>query len=151
MINVWRIKEAAKLPERMTDGSVGYDICSAADYLLRVGDFVIIKTGLVVKPPDGYHFEIALRSSIPKKKGLLIPNGIGIIDQDYCGEGDELGIPVFKFRAGTEDEANLACIEEGERIAQLLLRKSHVPEVFDCSSYPFLDKGRGGFGSTGGK
>ena len=155
MLKVWRMHEDIRLPVRMTGGSVGYDICVAEDYFLSPGDFSILKTGLIVKPPEGFHIEIALRSSIPKKKGCAIPNGLGIIDADYCGLGDELGIPIYKFGLGTEDFPGvdgLPCtyFSAGERIAQIILRKTYIVDVIDMSSnLEDLKSGRGGFGSTG--
>ena len=84
---------------------------------------------------------VTLRSSTPRRKGLLAPHGVGIIDQDYCGEGDELMVQVYNFR----DEA--VTVKRGERIAQaMFVPIMHVTwhEVDD------MGKGRGGFGSTGG-
>jgi len=83
---------------------------------------------------------LTLRSSTPLRKGLLIPNGVGIIDRDYCGEGDELKVQVFNFR----EEA--VTVTRGERIAQgifipvMVVRWDEVGE---------MGQGRGGFGSTG--
>jgi len=166
---VWRLGDDIEMPVRMTMGSVGYDICSSTHYMFKAGDFGMIRTGLVVQPPEGYHMEIALRSSIPKKKGMLIPNGMGIIDQDYCGENDELCVPMWKFGRGSQDrevyifnepertELNMyetewgITISKGERIAQLVFRKSHIPRLYDKTGEPFAVEDRGGFGSTGDK
>ncbi len=155
----WRAHPEAKAPVRMTEGSVGYDICACEGYALGVGAFSIINTGLVVEPPPGYHIEIYLRSSLPKKKGLLIPNGAGIIDRDYCGENDVLGVPVYKFGRGTKDiyskeaEQEVCSILPGERIAQLIIRKTNLNPFTDYTDAFIspLDRDRGGFGSTGNK
>ncbi len=83
---------------------------------------------------------LTLRSSTPLRKGLLIPNGVGIIDQDYCGEGDELKIQVFNFR----EEA--VTVARGERIAQGIF----IPVMRVCwDEVDEMGQGRGGFGSTG--
>jgi dUTP pyrophosphatase len=157
-LKVWKIYEEAVLPVRMTEGSVGYDICAAEDYYLSVGDLVYVRTGLVIQPPLGYHIEIALRSSIPKKKGIIIPHGLGIVDQDYIGENDEFSVPMYKVKevAGDIITSNFPCacaafIEVGERIAQIIVRKTHTPDLIDATNTPFSDKSRGGFGSTGNK
>jgi dUTP pyrophosphatase len=71
---------------------------------------------------------------------LLIPNGVGIIDQDYCGEGDELKVQVLNF----SDEAVL--VKKGERIAQGLFLPVMRVEWDEIEE---LGQGRGGFGSTG--
>jgi dUTP pyrophosphatase len=158
-IKVWRIDKEAVLPKRMTEGSVGYDICAIDDYFIQKNEFVVIKTGLVIKPPNGCHLEIALRSSMPGKKGLLIPNGMGILDGDYCGEGDEIGVLVYKFGMGSNDftwtvnrEMKYGCsIEKGERVAQLLVRPTLLPPIENCTGQEFEVGSRGGFGSTGDK
>lgn len=162
----WRITKGALAPVRMTRGSVGYDVRAAETYIIEKGGFAYIRTGLVVKPPEGYHIELALRSSLPKKKGLLIPNGLGIIDQDYTGPEDEICVPIWKFGFGSEDTVKFineegikegeakngelfgAVIDEGDRIAQLVFRKTELPVLEDCTGKPFEDSSRGGFGST---
>ena len=75
-----------------------------------------------------------------RRKGLLIPHGVGIIDQDYCGEGDELMVQVYNFR----DEAVM--VKRGERVAQGIFVPV-VPVVWD--EVEDMGQGRGGFGSTG--
>jgi dUTP pyrophosphatase len=83
---------------------------------------------------------ISLRSSTPRRKGLLIPHGVGIIDQDYCGEGDEIMLQVYNFL----DEA--VTVQRGERIAQGMF----VPIMqVNWNEVDEVGKGRGGFGSTG--
>ena len=83
---------------------------------------------------------LTLRSSTPLRKGLLIPNGVGVIDQDYCGEGDELKVQVFNFR----EEA--VTVMRGERIAQGIF----IPVMrVNWDEVDEMGQGRGGFGSTG--
>lgn len=153
----YRMTDSAIAPSQQHDDDVGYDICVSEDYIITVGEFLILKTGLVVKPPKGYYFELAFRSSIPTKYGLLIPNGMGIIDPSYCGETDELGIQVYKFGRGSLDYWGavdsisneptwVSHIKAGTRIAQLILRKTIYASFEEFSP----DKtSRGGFGSTG--
>lgn len=161
-LKVWKIHKDATLPEVKTDGSVGYDITSVADYEFEDGDFHIVKTGLVVKAPKGYHVEIALRSSLTKR-GLGLANGLGIVDQDYCGEGDELGVALCKNHKGKDNSfktrgygvttklSEPVRIQKGERIAQLLIRKSNLFDVVDKTDEEFEGPDRQGFGSTGRK
>jgi len=83
---------------------------------------------------------VSLRSSTPRRKGLLIPHGVGIIDQDYCGEGDEIMLQVYNFL----DEA--VTVQRGERIAQGMF----VPIMqVNWNEVDKVGQGRGGFGSTG--
>jgi len=83
---------------------------------------------------------VTLRSSTPRRKGLLVPHGVGIIDKDYCGEGDEIMLQVYNFL----DEA--VTVQRGERIAQGMF----VPIMqVNWNEVDEVGKGRGGFGSTG--
>jgi dUTP pyrophosphatase len=87
-------------------------------------------------------FIVVPRSSTPKKKGLLIPHGIGIIDQDYCGPDDEVLFQVLNFTN------KIIIVEKGERLAQgcfVPVARVNFNEVKKVTS----DKSRGGLGSTG--
>jgi dUTP pyrophosphatase len=83
---------------------------------------------------------VTLRSSTPRKYGLLMPHGVGIIDNDYCGEEDEIKIQVYNFTA------NPVTIKRGDKIAQGIFTK------VDKAQWEEVDRmerqTRGGFGST---
>jgi dUTP pyrophosphatase len=83
---------------------------------------------------------LTLRSSTPRKKGLLKPHGVGVVDQDYCGPEDEIKIQVYNF---TEEAVT---VERGEKIGQgIFVRIDQV----EWNETEFLEKtSRGGFGST---
>ncbi len=162
-LKVWRVGKDTKLPEVMEAGSVGYDICASREYNFEDGEFHIVQTDLIVQVPKGYHIEIALRSSLPKR-GLAIPNGLGVVDTSYCGEEDLLGVPIFKFGAGISNVDrttrgigistslhNPTKIEKGERIAQLIIRKTYKFDIEDMTGTENTNKSRGSFGSTGRK
>ena len=83
---------------------------------------------------------VASRSSTPKKKGLLTPHGIGIIDQDYCGPEDEIKIQVYNF---TDEPVT---IERGDKIAQGVFVRV---DTFEWEEVDVMTgESRGGFGST---
>lgn len=163
--NIYKIDPEATI-EQMHEDDIGYDISAINDYTICKYDYVAIKTGISIKPPKGYHFEIALRSSIPNNYGLLIPNGVGIIDPSYCGPEDELAVLVFKFKRGKKDffsnisfhDKNkpvfnkhgntpqwVSYITKGTRIGQLILRKTNYVKFVE---YLPSKNNRGGFGST---
>jgi dUTP pyrophosphatase len=81
------------------------------------------------------------RSSLFKKKSLILPNSPGLIDRDYCGESDEIMIQVYNM---SDEEV---VVEKGEKIAQGLFVKTETIEFVDMDR-PSA-KSRGGFGSTG--
>src|SRR5947207_609539 len=111
-VMIKRIDKDLPLPTYATAGSVGFDLLCREDTEIAPRTIELIPSNVIVRIPQGYMLMLTLRSSTPLRKGLLIPNGLGIIDQDYCGEGDELKVQVLNFR----EEAVL--VKRGERIAQ---------------------------------
>lgn len=139
-VTIKRVDTSLPLPTYATAGSVGFDLLCREDTEIAPRTIKLIPGNVIVRIPEGFMLMLTMRSSTPRRKGLLIPNGVGIIDQDYCGEGDELKVQVFNFR----DEA--ITVNRGERIAQgIFIPVMHVTwdEVNE------MGKGRGGFGSTG--
>lgn len=139
-VTIRRIDKALPLPTYATAGSVGFDLLCREDTEISPRKLGLVPGNVIVQTPPGYMLLVTLRSSTPRRKGLLIPHGLGIIDQDYCGEGDELMMQVYNFR----DEAVM--VKRGERIAQgmfvpILQVRWHEVEQ--------MGQGRGGFGSTG--
>lgn len=135
-----RIDTSLPLPAYATAGSVGFDLVCREDIEILPRTIELIPGNVIVRIPEGYFLLLSLRSSTPRRKGLLIPNGVGIIDQDYCGEGDELRVQVYNF----SEEA--VQVKRGERIAQgvfIPVMRVNWDEVSE------VGKGRGGFGSTG--
>lgn len=139
-VTITRIDRELPLPTYATAGSVGFDLLCREDTEIEPRKLGRIPGNLIVRTPPGYMLMLTMRSSTARRKGLLIPNGVGIIDQDYCGEGDELMVSVYNFR----DEA--VSVRRGERIAQGIfvpIMRVTWNEVDD------VGQGRGGFGSTG--
>ncbi|MGH2507676.1 MAG: dUTP diphosphatase [Ktedonobacteraceae bacterium] len=139
-VAIKRIDMSLPLPVYATAGSVGFDLLCREDLEVLPRQIELIPGNVIVRIPTGYFLLLTLRSSTPRRKNLLIPNGVGIIDQDYCGEGDELKVQVLNF------SEEVVSIKKGERIAQgLFLPVMRViwEEVHE------VGQGRGGFGSTG--
>jgi dUTP diphosphatase len=139
-VTIKRIDTGLPLPIYATAGSVGFDLLCREDTEIEPRTIELIPGNVIVRIPEGYMLMLTLRSSTPLRKGLLIPNGVGIIDQDYCGEGDELKVQVFNFN----DKA--VTVQRGERIAQGIF----VPVMrVTWNEVDEMGVGRGGFGSTG--
>ena len=139
-VTIKRIDTSLPLPTYATAGSVAFDLVCREETEIAPRKLGYIPGNVIVQTPPGYMLLLTMRSSTPRRKGLLVPHGVGVIDQDYCGEGDELMIQVYNFR----DEAVM--IQRGERIAQgMFVPVMHV--VWD--EVDAVGKGRGGFGSTG--
>lgn len=140
---VKRVDKSLPFPKYQTEGAVAFDLYARVEMVVKPLEAVLIPLNLIVKVPAGYVFLLASRSSYPKK-GLLIPNGVGIIDQDYSGEQDELKVWALNFT-----KENIV-VEKGERIAQgLLVPLERVKEFVEVDSV--VGPSRGGFGSTGKK
>ncbi len=139
-VAIKRIDPDLPLPTYATAGSVAFDLYCREDIEIAPRTIGLVPANVIVQTPPGYLLLLTMRSSTPRRKGLLVPQGVGIIDQDYCGEGDELMVQAYNFR----DEAVL--VKRGERIAQGLfipVARAVWNEVDE------VGKGRGGFGSTG--
>ena len=139
-VKIKRVDKSLPLPVYETNGAVGFDIIAREKVTIESKSVRLIPGNVIIETPKGFMLMLALRSSTPKKKGLLKPHGIGVIDNDYCGDGDELGIQVYNFTD------NLVIVEKGEKIAQGIFVKV---DKFEWEEVDNMNKKtRGGFGST---
>lgn len=139
-VKIKRIDKSLPLPVYQTKGSVGFDLVARETTTIESHSVGLIPGNVVIKTPPGYMLMLALRSSTPKKKGLIKPHGVGIVDQDYSGDEDEVKIQVYNI---TDQQVT---IERGERVAQGIFVKVDVAEWNEQES---MGDSRGGFGSTG--
>lgn len=103
------------LPARSTPGSAGYDIAAAKNVCLRVGERVLVPTGIKAYMQTGEYLGIHIRSSLAVKQGIYLANSQGIIDADYYNNPDNEGhILIALVNGGKQD----VMIEIGMRIAQ---------------------------------
>jgi dUTP pyrophosphatase len=140
-VRIHRLSPSAEIPRYATTGAAGFDLVASQDISVEPGRTALVPTGLVIEVPDGMFLGIFARSSTPLKRGLMVANGVGVVDSDYCGATDEVKIAVLNFTAAA------VTVKAGDRIAQgILLPITRVE--WDESGTP--DRGaRGGFGSTG--
>lgn len=136
-----------QIPKRSTQNSAGYDFESAEDVTIPPISVqknpVIVKTGIKAYMNDDEVLEIFVRSSTAIKKGLTLPNNVGIIDSDYVDNPDndgQIGIPLWNF--GTRPYK----IKKGERIAQGIFTK--FLKTDDDHEHSKTER-IGGVGSTG--
>jgi len=140
-VKIVRVDSSLGMPCYQTLGAVGFDFLARVETKISPGQIGIVPGNLIVEVPDGYMLCLASRSSLPSKKGLLTPHGIGVIDLDYHGPDDEIKIQVYNF---TDKEA---IIHRGDRIAQGIFVRVDRFEFEEVSK--ISDNSRGGFGSTG--
>lgn len=116
------------------------DLRSAVDITLKKGEFALIPLGIGIRLPKGYEAHIVPRSSTFKKFGLLQTNSQGVIDETYCGDGDQWMMPVLAIRDTT--------IHINDRICQFRIME-HQPALTFRQVEHLDTVSRGGFGSTG--
>lgn len=128
-------------PAYQTPGAAAVDLASAADLVVQPGALALVPTGLVFTVPEGHFLAIVARSSLARR-GLIVANGLGVLDSDYCGPTDEAKILVLNY---TQEPVTIA---RGDRLAQAFVVR--VPRITFVPQEPGAAS-RGGFGSTGSR
>jgi len=137
-------KSGHKLPHYETLASAGMDLRADIEspITLKPLERAIVPTGLFMELPVGYEAQVRPRSGLAAKKGITVLNAPGTIDADYRGN-----VGVILVNLSNEDFT----IENGERIAQMVIAKHERAEWEEVESLSDTDRGAGGFGSTGTK
>tara|TARA_B100000614_G_scaffold262909_1_gene300770 strand:+ start:233726 stop:234277 length:552 start_codon:yes stop_codon:yes gene_type:complete len=159
-IRVKKLHPDAKLPEQNTDTDAGYDLVAIGppekvwaknkdDKDYPVLQYIQYRTGIAIQPPRGYHVEIFPRSSI-SKHDLVLANSIGLVDEGYRGEL----LVRFKYIEPDNDCRKVRNIpmkiyQSGDKIAQLVVRKTQKANFVLADELSETDRGTGGFGSSG--
>ncbi len=118
------------------------DLRAAETVELKAGDFKIISLGVSMKLPREHEAHVVPRSSTFKNWGIIQTNGMGIIDNSYCGDNDIWGMPVYATRD--------TVINVNDRICQFRIMRS-MPALKVIEVENLGEGNRGGFGSTGKK
>ena len=140
-LKIKRLDSAVGLPEPASGGAAAFDLAAAADQEIPARSIRLVGTGLIIAVPDGHFLGIFARSSTPLKKGLMVANGVGVIDSDYCGPADEIKIQVLNFTDAP------VLVRRGDRLAQAMVLPA--PRVEWDEVEEMAASTRGGFGSTG--
>ncbi len=137
-------KSGHDLPNYETIASAGMDLRAniSEPVSMRPLERQIIKTGLFIELPIGYEAQVRPRSGLAAKKGVTVLNSPGTIDADYRGE---IGVILVNLSNET------FVIENGERIAQMIISKHERAEWQLVEALSETSRGEGGFGSTGVK
>jgi len=137
-------KSSHALPHYETIASAGMDLRAniTEPITLKPLERTVVKTGLFIELPVGIEAQVRPRSGLAAKKGITVLNAPGTVDADYRGE-----IGVILVNLSNEDFT----IENGERIAQLVIAKHERAEWMEVETLSETSRGEGGFGSTGVK
>ena len=127
-------------PLEKVDNGDWIDLRAAEDVEMEAGDFRLISLGVSMELPEGYEAVIIPRSSTFKHWGILQANGVGLIDNSYCGDNDVWMFPAL----ATQD----VLIEKNSRICQFRVQKK-MKDVTFTKVYKLGDTSRGGFGTSG--
>ncbi|MBQ6937423.1 MAG: dUTP diphosphatase [Clostridia bacterium] len=143
-VKVKKLTEGAIIPTYGTEFSAGADLyaCTDAPIVINPHQTVIVHTGIAMEIPVGYAGLVYARSGMAAKRSLAPANKVGVIDSDYRGE-----IMVALHNHGEEAQT----IENGERIAQLVITPFVTAEFLEADELCDTVRGEGGFGSTGMK
>ncbi|OCH95947.1 dUTP pyrophosphatase [Obba rivulosa] len=136
---VKRHSDKAKLPTRGSALAAGYDLYSAEKKVIPAHGKALIDTQISIAVPVGTYGRVAPRSGLASK--FMIDTGAGVIDADYRGI-----VFVLLYNLSDQDFQ----VEEGDRIAQLILERIYTPDVMEVEDLDETLRGAGGFGSTGG-
>jgi dUTP pyrophosphatase len=133
-----------ELPAYSTAAAAGLDLRANLDQpvLLRSLERAMVPTGLFMEIPVGCEAQVRPRSGLAAKNGLTVLNSPGTIDADYRGE-----VKVILVNLSKDDFT----INDGERIAQLVIAKHEQAEWVEVDELIETDRGAGGFGHTGTK
>lgn len=139
-----KVDSRAVEPRYGSADAAGGDLYAIMDepMTLEPGQTALVHTGLAVEIPQGFVGLVCARSGLATKRGLAPANKVGVIDADYRGE-----IMVALHNHGTQPQI----VEQGERIAQLVLVPYLTAAYEETDSLTDTARGEGGFGSTGRK
>ncbi len=135
-------KSVHPLPAYATAASAGLDLRASVEKPITLQPLqrALVKTGLFLEIPSGYEAQVRPRSGLALKHGVTVLNSPGTIDADYRGE---IGV----ILANLSDVPFI--IEDGERIAQLVIAQHERAEWIEGEVLSDTQRGVGGFGSTG--
>ncbi len=140
-LNIRRLDPTVPLPSYGTGESAGFDLAASHDLVIAPGQVALVRTGLVIEVPSGHCLAIFARSSTPLKRGLMVANGVGIVDPDYSGPDDEVMIQLLNVTSAD------VLVRRGDRLAQGIVLP--VPRITWNEVETLRDATRGGFGATG--
>jgi len=146
-IQVKKLDKEAVIPIRANGTDAGWDIVAIDDGTVKKDEFgnvlyIQYRTGIAIQPDPGYHTELFPRSSVTKTN-VFLANSIGLIDEGYRGE------VVVRFKSASPVMAHPVAYSKGDRVAQLVVRKTINANFIEVEELVETERGEGGFGSTG--
>ena len=141
-IQIKRFDQTLPLPEYKTPGAAAFDLVARLEVTIAPQQVVLVPLNVALQLPDDHFALLVARSSL-HKKGVMMANGVGVGDADYCGDDDEYRAALFNF---TNEPVTIA---KGDRIVQMIILPR--TKVVFTEVEKLVAQSRGGFGSTGEK
>lgn len=139
-LKIEKINEKAIIPSYANEGDAGLDLYSVEKLVLAPGGRGLVHTGIKIELPKSTEAQIRPRSGLALKNGISLVNSPGTIDEGYRGE-----IGVIVINHGLESFT----VEEGMKIAQMVIKPVWRVEVEEVSSLSDSERGEKGYGSSG--
>ena len=141
-VKIKQLHQKARIPSYRSLEAAGADLSSIVNVTIQPGDRFLIPCGFAIELPVGYEAQVRPRSGLAFKQGITVLNSPGTIDSDYRGE-----IKVLLINHSDEPFR----IEEGDRIAQMLITPVFLANFEIVDELGSSDRGENGFGSSGVK
>ncbi len=144
IVKIKKLREQAVIPAYGSKDAAGADLYACLDEAVTIapGATEFVKTGISMEIPQGFAGLVYARSGLACKKGLAPANKVGVIDADYRGE---IMVALYNH------SAQPVTVEQGERIAQIVITPYLTAVFQETDELSDTDRGEGGFGSTGRK
>jgi len=154
MIKIKRLHPDAVLPTKGSNKAACWDLYALEDVEFKPAEVKLVRTGWAFEPPEGYRFNLYVRSSTPLKKGFILSNGVGIIDADYRGD---VMLSLMNVNGNESSDFEHVFysnkIKKGDKVGQLELvvdnSESLLNQIAQVQELSDTNRGEGGFGSTG--
>jgi dUTP pyrophosphatase len=137
---IQRLRPEAVIPERAYSGDAGLDLSACERVELGPGQRAVVGTGLAVAIPEGHAGFVQPRSGLAARHGITIVNAPGLVDSGYRGE--------LRVVLLNTDREHGFVVEQGMRIAQLVVVPVAEPEPYEVDELPESERGVRGFGSS---
>lgn len=141
VVAVHYLRDNIPVPQYHSDGAAGFDLAIPDAISVPANATTRAPLGLVIRAPRNHFMMVVPRSSTYKRWGVILENGVGIVDEDYCGPEDELALLI---RNGENHDK---IIPAGTRLAQGIF-VPYTRGIFVNWGGPIAES-RGGWGSTG--
>ena len=140
-VKVKKLVKDAKFPQYANQwGDSGADVFAIDNYEIKPGERVLVRTGIAIVVPDGFECQVRSKSGLALKRGLMVLNSPGTVDNVYRGE-----VGVILYNASSETQY----IEKGDKVAQIVISPVQQAIFIETDELDETSRGEGGFGSTG--